>query len=282
MPIDVDTERNRADLGSALRSLRTEQGRTADWLAKRALMSPAKLSKIENGRVPVSALDVERLLTALDVGPDARDEVITLAQAASTDYRTWREYRRLGLSLKQREIAALEAQTRCLRLFQHALIPGLLQVGPYMSAVLSMDNPEQDEVARAVEGRQRRTAVLADESKRFVIITTESALRWRVADNNVMADQVDHLISVSRAPNVRLGIIPLAVRAREVPLTSFCLYDDRLCTVETYSGEIVFRDPRDVATHQETFRRFDRLAVYDDSARAVLATVGMQYRMADS
>jgi hypothetical protein len=245
-------------------------------------MSPAKLSKIENGRVPVSALDVERILTALEAGPDVRDEVITLAQAASTDYRTWREYRRLGLSLKQREIAALEAQTRCLRLFQHALIPGLLQVGPYMSAVLSMDNPERDEVARAVEERQQRTAVLSDESKRFVIITTESALRWRAADNRVMGKQIDHLMSVSETANVRLGIVPLAVRAHEVPLTSFCLYDDRLCTVETFSGEIVFRDPRDVAIHQETFRRFDQLAVYDDSARAILRTVGMHYRMADS
>ena len=245
-------------------------------------MSPAKLSKIENGRVTPSALDVERILTALDVGSDVRDEVIQLAQAASTDYRTWREYRRLGLSLKQREIAALEAQTRHLRMFQHALIPGLLQIGPYMSAVLSMDNPERDEVARVVEERQQRTAALADDSRQFVLITTESALRWRVADNQVMSDQLDHLLSVSSMPNVRLGVVPLAVRAHEVPLTSFCLYDDRLCTVETFSGEVIFRDPRDVAIHQKTFRRFEELAVFDDSARAVLGTVGMQYRMADS
>jgi hypothetical protein len=245
-------------------------------------MSPAKLSKIENGRVFPSALDVERLVTALDVGPDVRDELIGLAQAASTDYRTWRDYRRLGLSLKQREAAALEAQTRCLRLFQHALIPGLLQIAPYMSAVLSIDNPEQDEVARSVNARQARTAVLLDRSKLFTIITTESALRWRVAGSEVMAEQMDHLIGVSAAENIRLGVIPLAVRAFEVPLTSFCLYDDRLCTVETFSGEIVFQDPRDVAIHQETFRRFDQLAVYDASARAILHTVGMHYRMAAS
>ena len=282
MPIDVDAEQNRADLGSALRSLRAERGLTADRLAVRVHMSPAKLSKIENGRVTPSALDVERILTALDVGSDVRDEVIQLAQAASTDYRTWREYRRLGLSLKQREIAALEAQTRYLRMFQHALIPGLLQIGPYMSAVLSMDNPERDEVARVVEERQQRTAALADEARQFVLITTESALRWRVADNQVMSDQLDHLLTVSSMPNVRLGVVPLAVRAHEVPLTSFCLYDDRLCTVETFSGEVIFRDPRDVAIHQETFRRFEQLAVFDDLARALLGTVGMQYRMADS
>jgi transcriptional regulator with XRE-family HTH domain len=282
VPIDVDGERNRADLGSALRSLRVERDLTADRLAVRVHMSPAKLSKIENGRVAPSALDVERILTALDVGLDVRDEVIRLAQAASTDYRTWREYRRLGLSLKQREVAALEAQTRQLRLFQHALIPGLLQIDRYMSAVLAMDNPEQDEVARAVEERQRRTAVLTDESKQFVIITTESALRWRVADNQVMGDQLEHLVEVSRSPNVRLGVVPLAVRAGEVPLTSFCLYDERLCTIETFSGEVVFRDPRDVAIHQETFRRFEQLAAFDDSARAILGTVGMQYRLADS
>lgn len=245
-------------------------------------MSPAKLSKIENGRVTVSALDVERLLTALVVGPDVREELVGLAQAASTDYRTRREYRRLGLSLKQREIAALEAQTRSLRLFQHALVPGLLQIAPYMSAVLSIDNPEHDEVARSVDERQARTAVLLDSAKQFTIITTESALRWRVAGNEVMADQIDHLVSVNGADNVRLGVVPLAVRAHEVPLTSFCLYDDRLCTVETFSGEIVFRDPRDVAIHQETFRRFEQLAVYDESARAILRTVGMQYRMAAS
>lgn len=282
MPIDVDNERSKADLGSALRSLRAERGLTADRLAVRVHMSPAKVSKIENGRIIPSALDVERILTALDVGAGVREEIIMLAQAASTDYRTWREYRRLGLSFKQREIAALEEQTRRLRLFQHALIPGLLQISPYMSAVLSMDNPEQDEVARAVEERRQRTAVLADESKQFVIITTESALRWRVADNRVMRDQVEHLVTVSGLPNIQLGIVPITVRAHEVPLTSFCLYDDRLCTVETFSGEIVFRDPRDVAIHWETFRRFEQIAVFGESARALLDTVGTQYRTADS
>ena len=56
---------NKAQLGEALRTLRKASGKEAKAVARSALMSPSKLSKIENARLSPSTADVERILSAL-------------------------------------------------------------------------------------------------------------------------------------------------------------------------------------------------------------------------
>lgn len=51
---------NRAQLGAALRALRVASGKEAKAVARSALMSPSKLSKIENAKLAASATDVPR------------------------------------------------------------------------------------------------------------------------------------------------------------------------------------------------------------------------------
>lgn len=60
---------NQAELGAALRQA---SGKEAKAVARSAVMSTAKLSKIENGRVAPATADVERILTALDVSPEIK------------------------------------------------------------------------------------------------------------------------------------------------------------------------------------------------------------------
>lgn len=63
---------NRAQLGAALRALRVASGKEAEAVARSALMSPSKLSKIENVKPAPSATDAERVLTAIGVSDQVK------------------------------------------------------------------------------------------------------------------------------------------------------------------------------------------------------------------
>lgn len=68
-----------------------------------------------------------------------------------------------------------------------------------------------------------------------------------------MAAQIDHLVSVSRFPNVRLSVLPLVRRVTDAPFHTFVTYDDRLMAAELFSGQVVLRDPKDVDYCRELF-----------------------------
>jgi Domain of unknown function (DUF5753) len=85
-----------------------------------------------------------------------------------------------------------------------------------------------------------------------------------------MAVQMDRLASISHLPNVRIGIIPAGTVVSRGPMNTFTVYDQRLATVETFTGRIVFQDARDIAEHLEVFRMYEGHAVFGEEARALL------------
>jgi hypothetical protein len=63
-----------------------------------------------------------------------------------------------------------------------------------------------------------------------------------------------------------VAVLPNSVTVPGVPLNIFVVYDERLVTVELFSGEVVLRDPRDVAYHIELFEFFKARALHGDDA----------------
>jgi hypothetical protein len=86
----------------------------------------------------------------------------------------------------------------------------------------------------------------------------------------VLALQLDRLGSLSRLPNVSIGVLPLDAPMPDFPMTCFSLHDDRLVIVETFHAEVTTRDPQDVRTYAEVFERFAAAAVYGDRMRALV------------
>ncbi|TVZ97575.1 helix-turn-helix transcriptional regulator [Streptomyces sp. BK340] len=264
---------NKAELGSALRALRQASGKEAKTVARRAAMSSSKLSKIENGSVMPSVVDVEQILTAIGVSEDVKAEYMSVARAAATEATAWRLYRRLGYHRKQQQIQAIESRTTLLRLFQPALVPGLLQTPEYIQAVLGRKNLTADQLARAVGARLARQSILYEPGRQLRFIVTEPVLRWRIVPPLVMAGQLDKLISVSRLPGVDLRVVPLSVRQADFPSHSFSIKDDRMVTVETVHAELAVTDPRDVALYVEKFEGFADVSVSGDVMRGMVEEI---------
>ncbi|KAB8170999.1 helix-turn-helix domain-containing protein [Streptomyces sp. 3MP-14] len=268
---------NRTGLGAALRELRETSGLEAKAVARSAVMSRSKLSKIENGHTAPSVTDVDCILTALGVSAEVKAEYMAAAREAATEVTAWRLVGRLGYSRKQQQIQALESSMSLLRLFQPSVIPGLLQTPEYVRAIFAGTPLSQEQLERTIGARLTRQRVLYAEGKRFRFLITESVLRWRIVSPLMMVGQLDRLVSLSRLPNVDIGVVPFSARQNDFPGHSFVLKDDRMVTVETEHAELVVTDPRDIALYVDKFDRFSEVAVHGDEMRTLVTGIRDAY-----
>lgn len=264
---------NRAQLGAALRALRLASGKEAKAVARSALMSPSKLSKIENARLAPSATDVERVLTAIGVSDEVKAEYADAARARATEAAAWRLLKRIGVHKGQQAAKALEAQMSTLQLFQPALVPGLLQTPEYIRAVLKRHNLSEDALTRTINGRLERQAVLYDSAKSLQFIITEPVLRWRIVPPQMMAAQLDRIASLSRLPHVNIRVVPLAIQQHDIANHAFVVRDGRMVTIETVHAEVVVTDPRDVDLYTEKFNGFAAVALSDEKMHRLLEEI---------
>lgn len=242
-------------------------------------MSQTKISRIETGRALPTVIDVERILAALSVPGTVATEIIALARQANVDYASWRAYARMGLHRKQAELQALESSSGEVRHFLPAVPTGLLHIREYATETLSatVEGSSKRDVARAVQARMDRQAILDDTSRTFWFLMTEQAVRWRRANAEVMAAQCRHMAEVARKPQVHIGIVPQSVQVPTIPMNIFVVYDRRLVTVELFSGEVVLRDPQDVQFHRNLFDLFWSYSVTGERLTALLEELASEF-----
>jgi transcriptional regulator with XRE-family HTH domain len=268
-------EASRRDLATALRELRLAAGLSGERLAVRCSMSQAKISRIETGKTLPTVLDVERILKALDVPADLVTELIGLARRANVDYVSWRALARIGFLQKQAELRALERSATLMRHFLPAIPTGLLHVSEYAARTLAPMAPSEPalDVRSVVAARIERQSVLDDPARRFVFLMTEQAVRWRQASPEIMVKQLVHLVDVAAKPGVEIAIVPQSTVVAGAPMNVFVIYDERLVTVELFSGEVILRDPRDITYHLEIFDYFLSHAATGSDVIAIVETL---------
>lgn len=176
---------------------------------------------------------------------------------------------------RQTELASLEAEASELRYFLPSMITGLLATPEFIRASLSHAPGDPSKtVARKLE----RQTVLYDTSKSFTFLLTEQAARWAVVPAPAMAMQIDRLASLSRLPNIRIGVIPTGTVMPRGPMNTFTVYDSWLATVENFTGRMIFRDVRDVSEYLAVFALFEGHAEFGDESRNLLQQWAEAYR----
>lgn len=276
--MSIEPEKRRADrkdLAQALRELRRAAGLSGERLAARCAMSQAKISRIETGKIIATVVDVERILRGLEVPADVGREILDLARVANVDYVSARSLARLGTWRRQLELKSLIEASTVSRQFLPAIPSGLIQTRDYAAHAMSPmvpGTPEFD-VSKAVDARMELRTVIDDESKSFILLMTEQAVRWNRGGREIMAAQVAHMIQAAWRSNVEVAVIPLSAEVRGTPVNIFVVHDERLVTVELFNGSLSFRDPRDVSYYLEIFELFLGYALTGDSAIKLLQNI---------
>jgi hypothetical protein len=156
----------------------------------------------------------------------------------------------------------MEAKTREFRVFQPAVIIGLLQTSEYMRVLLQRIHRElvpatTDEpsgvVSEAVSARVRRHEVLTDQRKHFHFLMSESVLSNRVCRPIDMLAQIERVREVATQENVTVRIIPADVQWPIPPYHGFELLDDTVVTVDLFNTTLMSRDRMDIVLYQQVF-----------------------------
>ncbi|WP_328955169.1 helix-turn-helix transcriptional regulator [Kitasatospora purpeofusca] len=264
---------NRTQLGTALRALRQASAKEAKVVARSAVMSASKLSKIETGKVAPTIVDVERILTAIGVSDEVKAEYMAAARAEATEATAWRLVRRLGHHRKQQQIKALDDSTGLLCVFQPSIVPGLLQTPEYVRAVFGRKGLGEEQLSRSIAARLARQSTLYDSAKSLRFVITEPVLRWRLLPAAMMAGQLDRIVSASRMSHVDIRVVPLAAPQTDAPAHAFVIRDSRMVTVETVHAELAVTDPRDVEVYVRKFDTFAAGALAGDAMRSLLERI---------
>lgn len=263
-------------LSARLRSLRKDAGLSGAEAAKRAGMSPAKISRVETGTFMPTVEQVTTLCRVYKAPPDARREVIDMIRdlrEATTSARV--TLQRGGWQMQER-IGRIEAASGLLRSFSSDTVIGLVQTENYVRAMMR-GFLTGDDLERTVSARLERQRLL-DTDREFRLVMSEGALRWNIGGGAVMAEQLDHLREESHRDNLQLGIVPWTTDTGLPGAHAFHLYDARAVIVGTMTATAVMTDQRDVSDYDETFTRIANIASYGDTARSILDRIATDYR----
>ncbi|MEV0386331.1 helix-turn-helix transcriptional regulator [Nonomuraea sp. NPDC050643] len=278
------TKRQR--LAAELRRLRDLAGISGRDLAHRIGISQSKVSRIESGSVVPSLPEVTAWSEAVEAPTPARELLADLTEAAFTEMHTWRAALQRQTHL-QDEIREQEDQARMLRVFQPAIVPGLLQTAEYARRVFSLFDPPYSEgdLPMVVAARLQRQLALYDESRTFEFLITEAALRLRPGPVRLLLAQLDRIASLSTLENVRIGLIPQDEEAVVCPPHGFTLYEsdgsagDSFVEVEVTHMRLTVRDADDIATYHRQWSTLTAMAIYGDAAREFLAKLSADIRV---
>ncbi|MBP2702644.1 helix-turn-helix domain-containing protein [Microbispora sp. RL4-1S] len=197
-------------LGAQLRRLRRDSGITPETAASAIRASVAKISRIELGRVGFKERDVSDLLTLYGVvDPDERAALLGLAHQANVP-GWWHKYGDVLPGWFEFYVG-LEEAASIIRCFELQFIPGLLQTAEYARAVMMLGNAGRagDDVERRVDLRMRRQERLTgDGAVTLWAVVDEAALRRAIGGTSVMRAQIEHLLEITRRPNVTLQVLP--------------------------------------------------------------------------
>jgi transcriptional regulator with XRE-family HTH domain len=200
----------RIGLGGALRRRREAAGVTRERAGEAIRASPAKISRLELGRVGFKERDVADLLTCYGVRePAERAQFLDLARQANTP-GWWHRYADLLPSWFETYLG-LEQAASVIRNYELQFVPGLLQTRDYARAVTMLGHTDPVEVERRVELRMQRQALLTGPHPPTLwAVVDEAALRRSLMGREQSRAQLTHLIEMNELPNISLQVAPFS------------------------------------------------------------------------
>ncbi|HEY0638359.1 MAG TPA: helix-turn-helix transcriptional regulator [Pseudonocardiaceae bacterium] len=197
-------------LGAQLRRLReaTEITRADAGYSIRA--SESKISRMELGRVSFKVRDVEDLLTLYGVSDEREREAFVELVRRANEPGWWNRFSDLMPNWFQDYVGLEESASR-IQSYEVQFIPGLMQTEDYAKAIVSHGHPEAltDHARLRVALRLRRQSLLTRPNPpRVWCVIDEAVLHRPIGGRAVMIAQLEHLLDITRLPNVTLQIVP--------------------------------------------------------------------------
>jgi transcriptional regulator with XRE-family HTH domain len=260
----------RRELAVLLRTRRTERGMTFEQVAEHLMCSQSKVRQMENGFRAGTVRDVRDLCDLYDVTEAAeRDYLMDLARAGKQ--RDWGHSYGLPFST----YVGLEVAAASIKVYESAVVPGLLQTEDYARAVLktweAILGPEV--VEQRVQDRLNRQRQLsrADPPRARFIVAEE-----------VLHRLVGRLVDLARLPNVTIQIIPYRLGAYLAMGSSFAILElaapiDNVVYVEGMVDSLLLEDSRHFEQYQLAFTKLQEVASNEQELSVEIARINGRF-----
>jgi hypothetical protein len=271
----------RRRLRMVLRGARTAANLTQKRAASELSWSTSKLMRIESGATCVTVTDLRALLRLYAISDQVRiDELIEMARIAR--YRHWTTYRKI-LTPEFTVYLGYENAAATIRTFQPIVVPGVLQTEAYAEAILRLFTGHGDEalLQKRLDARLTRQRLLfgRDPAPEMTFVLDETVLRRRVGSRQVMAAQLDHLMSLALCPNIHMRVLSLDAGEHRGLLGPFVVLefadsaDDDVLWIEGWSEAVVREGPDSAAMYKVIFAEMEAIAAPESQFAEIVQAI---------
>jgi transcriptional regulator with XRE-family HTH domain len=279
MPHREPTIRSR-ELGDGLRQALEQAGLNGKQVAKLLSWSPSFVSLLLSGKRGTSEVDIAAFLGVCRVKSPERDRLLALCR--EQDNPGWLQ--RHGSRLPKQLMTLIDHENKAVAIsdFQPMVVPGLLQTAEYARALIrETGNAPPGEVDDRVAARLARQSLFSrDRPARFTFYMHEFALRLPVGGPAVMAEQLEHLLRMSRRSYLTLRVLPAALGghagiAGQFKLMEFAEFKP-VVYLDSETASLFLENPEEIAAYRRILGTLADTALGEGQSREVIAALATE------
>jgi transcriptional regulator with XRE-family HTH domain len=269
-------------LASRLVTMRLRAGLSLNEASDKLGWSRGRLNRFEANqwRQPDAShvRDLARIYAATAAERDELEDLVTRARARLW----WHEPEKDRNKVFANEFPGFENDAAKISVYMPLVLPGLLQTLAYMRALLATGPCDPAWQDRAIAARLRRQQVLDrtdGTAPRLVAVITEASLLYRWGTPDDRADQLGHLIAMSKRPSVELRLLRLADGPHPGMSSLIDIFDfpdnadPSVVYLENDTDITEVTRPADVRAYQRTFTRIKNASLSPTASRSYLTNL---------
>ena len=256
--------------------------------------SQSRIASLINGTGAITVGDLERLATKLGFTDQGYLDALLELRRDNHKRGFWTTGYARAYAEDLRLLVDLEKHADLLRTVEIEIMPGLVQCEAYIRALHEPDDqadtdPNQVTVEDSVQARLARQEVLVKNNPpEFRAVLSESCLRREYGGRDVMLEQIDHLMTLSKRPNILIQVMPFTITTRGAGM------EDRFVLVRVPSpgaagplelafvenqGDIRYLDDKPAfAAREKVWSRLSAAALGEDDSRSFMEHVARSLR----
>ncbi|MFE0021985.1 helix-turn-helix domain-containing protein [Amycolatopsis sp. NPDC059021] len=244
-------------LAASLRGIRGESGLSLSHVARMLDMEKGMLSFWERCLRLPRPDQVARLLGCLRVSEDRYERLMNMAYHARDTNWLPPGVAEDSTELSPGLIGVMECErvAKQITTWQPVVVPGLLQTADYARAIISEGDISLEQADLLLITRLSRQNILTRQNPvQLLAIIAESVLLNEVGNEDIMSDQIDHLLRMIDLPHVSVRIVPDERKYHRGKNDSFVLYefDDQVPVLyaEHTTGGSFRTEEQKIASHR--------------------------------
>ena len=214
VPATVRTSRKLL-LGREIAHMLATAGATQLEAARMIETSPARIASLINGGSTIGVGDLILLATKLGFTDEGYLDALRELRRDNHKRGYWTTGHNRAYAEELRLLVDLERDAERIRTVRVEVVPALLQCESYVRAqhaeISERDGVDREDFIRARLARQEILAKPEPPALEFVL--SESCLRRVWGPPEVMREQIEHLIKLSKRPSVFLKVVPFDLPA---------------------------------------------------------------------